>query len=284
MRDNVARSTSAFVSVLGVAVLGAAAFSAAGVDAQEFPRNAAGKPDFTGVWQALNAAHWNLEDHSAAAGPALAMGAAGAAPPGYGYVEGGTIPYLPAALAQRDENFASRLELDPEIKCYLPGVPRGTYMPQPFQILQSDGDLLVVYQFAGAVRNIYMSDHMEAPVDTWMGWSNGHWDGDTLVVEVASQNGQTWLDRAGNFGSAGMRVTERYAPRGPNHIWYEATIEDPSVYARPWKIAMPLYRRIEPDAQILEFKCEEFVEDLMYGHLSKQAARAEDGSNGTTND
>jgi len=258
----------------GLTVLGAAVLAVAGVataNAQDFPRNAAGKPDFTGVWQALNEAHWNLEDHSAAAGAVLELGAAGATPPGYGYVEGGTIPYLLAARAQRDDNYVHRLERDPEIKCYLPGVPRATYMPQPFQILQSDSDILIAYQYAGAHRHVFMENHTEAPADTWMGWSNGRFDGDTLIIEVTSQNGETWLDRAGNFGSANMRVTERYTPRGPNHLWYEATIEDPTVYSRPWKISMPLYRRMEPHAQILEFKCEEFVEDLMYGHLRKRS-------------
>ena len=268
MASPLAKTGTAGTAVLGMAVLAGAC--AASANAQGFPRNAAGKPDFTGVWQALNEAHWNLEDHSAEAGPVLALGAAGATPPGYGYVEGGTIPYLPAARAQRDENYVHRLERDPEIKCYLPGVPRATYMPQPFQILQSDTDILIVYQYAGAIRHVFMDGRTEAPVDAWMGWSNGRFDGDTLVIEVTGQNGQTWLDRAGNFGSAEMRVTERYTPRGPDHIWYEATIEDPTVYSRPWKISMPLYRRLEPQAQILEFKCEEFVEELLYGHLRKR--------------
>ena len=235
----------------------------------QLPRTASGKPDLNGVWQAANAAHWNLEDHAAAQGPVAALGGAGAVTPGVGVVEGATIPYLPAAAKQRDENFRNRLTADPEVKCYFPGVPRATYMPHPFQIVQTDGDILIAHQYAGASRTIYMNDHIEAPVDGWMGWSNGRWEGDTLVVEVTGQNGQTWFDRAGNFGSATLHVIERYTPQGPNHLWYEATIDDPNVFSRPWTIRMPLYRRVEPNAQLLEFKCVEFAEEVMYEHLRK---------------
>jgi hypothetical protein len=234
-------------------------------------RTAAGKPDLGGVWQAMNAAHWNLEDHVAAPGVVLQLGAAGAVPPGVGVIAGGKIPYLPAAAAQRDENFKNRLTADPEVKCYLPGVPRATYLPQPFHILQTDGAFDIAYQYASAIRHIYMSEHSEAPVDSWMGWSNGRWEGDVLVVDVTGQNGQTWLDRAGNFASDTLHVVERYIPQGPNHLWYEATIEDPNTFSRPWTISMPLYRRMEPYAQVLEFKCEEFAEEVIYGDLRKQA-------------
>jgi hypothetical protein len=234
------------------------------------PRAANGKPDLNGVWQALNSAHWSLEDHAASQGPATVLGAANSVAPGVGVVEGGTIPYLPAAKQQRDANFTNRLTADPEVKCFFPGVPRATYLPHPFHIVQTDGEILIAYQFAGATRTIFMQDHTEAPVDSWMGWSNGRWDGDTLVVDVTGQNGQTWLDRAGNFASAGVHVVERYTPQGPNHIWYEATIEDPTVYSRPWKIAMPLYRRVEPNARLLEYKCVEFAEGVMYDHLRKR--------------
>ena len=103
-----------------------------------------------------------------------------------------------------------------------------------------------------------------------MGWSNGRWEGDTLVVDVTAFNDHTWFDRAGNYHSDALHVVERYTPVSPYHIKYEATIEDPNVFTRPWKIRMPLYRRIEPRAQLLEFKCVEFVEELMYGHLRKK--------------
>ncbi len=247
----------------------AAAAEPAPAPLTQFPRMADGKPDMSGVWQALNTANWSLEPHAAAAGVVPSLGAEGAVPPGVGVVEGGTIPYLPAAAKQRDENFAHRATEDPELKCYRPGVPRATYMPQPFQILESDSDIMIVYQYAGVARTIYMNKHIDAPVDSWMGWSNGHWEGDTLVVEVTGQNGMTWLDRAGDFGSENMRVTERYTPLGPNHLLYEATIEDPTVFSRPWKIRMPLYRRIEANARLLEFKCPEFAEELLYSKLRK---------------
>lgn len=236
----------------------------------EIARTPAGVPDLTGAWQALNSAHWDLEAHPADYGPVDALGAAFAIPPGLGVVVGGEIPYLPEALAQKRENFEHRLELDPEIKCYRAGIPRSTYMPYPFEIIQGEDTIVMVYQFAGALRQIFMGGTREAPIDTWMGWSNGRWEGDTLVVEVTGQNGQSWLDRAGNFGTSAMRVVERYTPMGPNHIQYEATIEDPNVYSRPWTIRMPLYRRMEEDFALLEYKCVPFSEEVLYGHLRKQ--------------
>jgi hypothetical protein len=143
------------------------------------PRTADGKPDLNGIWQALNSANWDIQDHSSAAGPWAALGAAGAVPPGLGVVEGGEIPYLPAAAAKKKENFANRLTRDPEIKCYLPGVPRAAYMPHPFQIIQGAKTIMIAYQYAGAVRTIPMDDPGPSPTDSWMGWSAGRWEGDT---------------------------------------------------------------------------------------------------------
>jgi hypothetical protein len=229
------------------------------------------RPDFNGVWQAIGTAHWNLEDHSAAGiSEFWGLGAIAAVPAGQSVVEGGTIPYLPAALAKRDENRAGWPKTDPEAKCYMPGIPRATYMPFPFRIVQGDGDILFVYEFASANRIVHMSNHQEPPVDSWMGWSNGRWEGDTLVIEVTGNNDQTWFDRAGNHHSAMAKVTERYTPMGKDHIQYEATIEDPETFERPWKISMPLYRRLDNNVQVLEFKCVEFSEELLYGDLVKK--------------
>ena len=234
------------------------------------PRTSDGKPNLNGVWQALNEAYWDVEGHPAAPGRVLPLGAADAVPPGLGVVEGGAIPYLPEAAAKKKQNFENRLTLDPEIKCYLPGVPRATYMPQPFQILQSAKHIMIIHQYANAVRTIYMENQTEAPADSWMGWSNGHWEGETLVVDTTGFNDRTWFDRAGNFHSDALHVVERFTAAGPDHLNYEATIEDPKVFSRPWKMSMPLYRRKEKNAQILEFRCVEFVEELIYGHLKKQ--------------
>ena len=247
------------------------------------PRLASGRPDLNGLWQALGNAHWDIEPH--AARPALAMqpgpvipvpakevlalGAVGSVPSGYGVVDGDAIPYLPEALALRDENRELWLERDPEIKCYLPGVPRATYMPFPFQIVQSDTKVFMAYEYAGAMREIYMEDPGPPQVDSWMGQSVGRWEGDTFVVVVNGFNGQTWLDRAGNHHSARLVVTERYTMIGPDHILYEAELSDPETFSRPWKIRMPLYRNIDPNARLGQFKCVEFVEELMYGHLRK---------------
>lgn len=233
------------------------------------PRAADGNPDLNGIWQAINTAHWNVEAHAATPGLITELGARDAVPAGLGVVEGGEIPYRPEALEQRRANFANRLTLDPEIKCYLPGVPRATYMPFPFQIIQSSEHIMLLHEYAGAVRTIYMTDHVDAPADSWMGWSNGHWEDETLVVDTTGFNDKTWFDRSGNFHSERLHVVERFTPRSADTLTYEATIEDPSVFTRPWKISMPLYRRVEPNAQILEFRCVEFVEDLIYGDLAK---------------
>ena len=234
------------------------------------PRTAAGNPDFNGVWQAINSAHWDVEAHAAGPGHVRELGALAAVPPGLGVVDGGAIPYRPEALEQKQENFENRLTLDPVVKCYLPGVPRATYMPFPFQIVQSERFVMLVYGYAGAVRTIYMDDHMDAPADTWMGWSNGRWEGDTLVVDTTGFNGRTWFDRAGNFHSDALHVVERFTWRSAETLTYEVTIEDPNVFTRPWTMSMPLYRRAEPNAEVLEFRCVEFVEDLMYGDLRKE--------------
>jgi len=246
---------------------------ASGVEAYKAPRTADGKADLNGIWQALNTANWDIQEHAARAGVVVALGAAGAVPAGLGVVEGDEIPYLPAALAKKKENFENRLTTDPEIKCYLPGVPRATYMPHPFQIVQTPKFILIAYEFAGASRTIYLDKVPPNPVDSWMGHSVGHWEGDTLVVDVTRLNDQTWFDRAGNFHSDALHVVERYTPLTPDALRYEATIEDPQVFSRPWKMSMPLYRRLDKNAQLMEFKCVEFVEELMYGHLRKQPSR-----------
>jgi hypothetical protein len=234
------------------------------------PRTADGHPDINGIWQALNTANWDLQGHAASAGPVAQLGAIGAIPPGLGVVEGEEIPYLPEALAKKKENLANRMTRDPEVKCYLPGVPRATYMPYPFQIVQSKKYTLISYEYASAVRTINMENHKKAPIDSWMGWSNGRWEGETLVVDVTGFNEDTWFDRAGNYHSDALHVVERYTPRSADSLDYEATIEDPKVFSRPWKIKMILYRHAEPHAQLLEFKCVEFVEELMYGPLRKK--------------
>ena len=234
------------------------------------PRTADGKPNLNGVWQALNEANWDLEPHAASQGVALNLGAQFSVPPGVGVVEGGNIPYKPEALAKKKENFTNRLKLDPEIKCYMGGVPRSTYMPYPFQIVQGSGTVMIAYEFAGAVRIINMGKASEAPTDSWMGWSNGHWEGETLVIDVTGLNDQTWFDRAGNYHSDALHVVERYTARSADTLMYEATIEDRNVFTRPWKISMPLYRRVEKNAQIMEYKCPEFAEEVLYGHLRKQ--------------
>jgi hypothetical protein len=245
----------------------------------EFPRATDGRPDLSGFWQALGSAHWNLEPHASADPAVVELGAQFAVPPGLGVVEGGSIPYLPEARSERDRRFDNRVAEDPEGLCYLGGVPRSTYMPYPFQILQSPKDIIIAYQYATGFRRLFVDGKDEAPLNSWMGWSNARWDGDTLVVEVTSQNGQTWLDRAGNYLTENARVVERYTPMGANHLQYEATIEDPTLFSRPWTIRMPLYRIVDDDFRLLEFKCEPYAEEKLYGHLRKPSATAAEGAN-----
>ena len=240
------------------------------------PRAPDGKPKLDGVWQALAAANWDIRPHTAAPPPLPELGAWGATPPDLGIVAGGEIPYQPWARDKQKENYANRLTADPEIKCYMPGVPRATYLPHPFQIFQSDDQVVSAYQYANAVRTIHLNDPGPAPTSFWMGWSVGRWQGDTFVVDVTNQKAETWFDRAGNFHGKDLRVVERYTLLGPNHMRYEATIEDPAVYTRPWTISLPLYRRVEENAQLIEFKCIPFAEEILYGHL--RAADSEDES------
>ena len=263
-------------SILGataaVGLVLAATLAAAQAPAYRAPRTADGRPNLNGIWQALNTAHWDLQGHAAAKGPVPSLGAVFSVPPGLGVVEGDEIPYLPTAAAKKKENQANWTTLDPEVKCYLPGVPRATYLPYPFQIVQSQQNILISYEYAAAVRVINMGTPTKAPGDSWMGWSNGRWDGDTLVVDVTSLDERTWFDRAGNFHSDALHVVERYTPRSADTLNYEVTIEDPKVFSRPWKISMPLYRRVERNAKLLEYRCVEFAEELLYGPLRKKSS------------
>lgn len=247
------------------------------------PRTASGRPDMNGIWQAMGNANYDIEPHNASAamawrpGPVVpvpakevvALGAIGSVPSGQGIVVGNTIPYTPEALKKRQENRDQWLARDPEIRCYLPGVPRAHYMPYPFQVFQSDRKVFMAYEYAGAVRDIYLKDPGPPQVDSWMGQSVGRWDGDSFVTEVTGFNDGTWFDRAGNHHSEQMKVTERFTMTDADHMRYEATIEDPRTFTRPWMIRTTLYRNIDPEARLGQFKCVPFVEELLYGHLRK---------------
>jgi hypothetical protein len=270
MQNRLGSLSIAWTKIASMALL--AVVTAAAQTIYRAPRTGDGKPNLNGIWQAMNTADWDIQAHAAAAGPVASLAADFAIPPGIGVVEGNEIPYLPAMADKKKQNFANRFKDDPEVKCYLPGVPRATYMPYPFQIVQSAKTILISYEYDGAVRSINMGKPTPAPVDSWMGWSYGHWEGETLVVDVTGLNNKTWFDRAGNFHSDQLHVVERYTPRSPDVLMYEATIEDPKVFSRPWKISMPLYRHVEKNAQLLEFKCVEFAEELLYGNLRKKPA------------
>lgn len=242
-----------------------------------------GKPNLNGIWQTMSGANWNVEPHSAAPAPAAQekLGAIGAIPASPGVVEGGAIPYKPEAVKLRDENRGKAPTWDPEAACYLPGIPRATYMDHPFQIVQGDkDDLLFVYEYASANRIIHMKPVEIPPIDTWMGTSFGEWEGDTLKVvtlglspgDIKAPGGElyagvTWLDRSGNYVTSHATVTERFTPEGPNLIRYEVTIDDPDTFTKPWKMSMPIYRRMEANAELQDFRCVPFSEELLYGDL-----------------
>jgi hypothetical protein len=274
MRDYSAKNDlkSRFYAPLAASLLVMLSSISVAAEGDFVPRTADQKPDFNGIWQAIGSAHWNIEPHAADFSPLVELGAIGAIPAGLGIVEGGSIPYTSDARAKQQENRADWLALDPVVKCYMPGVPRATYLPFPFQIIQSPDHVVMAYEFASASRIVYMDrPDFEAPILSWMGHSRGHFEGDSLVIDVTDQVPDTWLDRAGNHHSDALRVTERYTHVGPNTLMYEATLEDPIVYTQAWTLKFPLYRRLDENMQILEFKCVEFTEELIYGHLRKGA-------------
>lgn len=286
MRHPLKSSVLATALVVLVAVLSLAPIQTSGqASASNVPRTADGKPDFSGVWQANNTANWDLLTHAARpmvpqpgiypdvpvlAAPVVMLGSAGWVPAGMGVVEGDEIPYQPWAAKRQQDNLRHWLDRDPELKCFLPGVPRAMYMPYPFQIFQGTTKIMMIFEFANAQRTIHMDEVEPYPNVAYMGHSEGRWDGDTLVVEVGSFTDHTWFDRSGNFHSDALTVVERYTPIDRNAIRYEATIEDPQVFTQPWTMSMPLYRRLEGDARLMEFRCVEMVEETMYGHLRKE--------------
>jgi hypothetical protein len=274
-------AAAAAASILWMATRSVTPVSAAG---QDTAGRIAGKPDFSGIWEANNTANWDLLTHKArpmvaqqgltpgsvvSGAPVVALGSIGWIPSGIGVVDGDEIPYKPWAAARKKENLEHWLDRDPEIKCFQPGVPRGMYMPYPFQIIQSATKVQMVFEYANAQRTIHLNKMDDYPNVAYMGYSVGHWEGDTLVVDVKDLTDATWFDRSGDFHSDALHVIERYKPDGPNVIRYEATIEDPQVFTRTWKISMPLYKRLEPNAQLTDFRCVEMVEETMYGHLRK---------------
>jgi len=217
----------------------------------QVPRTSFGQPDLQGIWQAVNTANWNIQDHSAELG----------IPAGQGIVEGNELPYLPLALARREENRRNRLTQDTEAKCFMVGTPRINYLPYPFEVVQTPTQITILYEYVHTSRHLRLSSkHPEGAIPWFMGDSRARWEGDTLVVDVTHFTDQTWFDRTGNYHSADMHLVERWTRTGPDHMWYEATIEDPRVFSRPWKIRMPLYRRIEPNVQLLEYECQAYLE------------------------
>lgn len=285
--------SSTIITAIVAAALGAGAVLATrGTDAPTRaagPRTPDGKPDFGGVWQALNEAQWDLQAHEARpaivtqrgvydyeyarvpAAPVLALGAAGGVPGSLGVVQGdGQIPYTPEALAVKQQNAENWIDRDPELKCYLPGTPRAMYMPYPFTVVQGTDKIHMTFAFSNAARVIHMNKVDGPPDDTYMGHSVGRWEGDTLVVDVTNFNGKNWFDRAGNFHSDSLHLVERYTPISADAIRYDVTIEDPKTFTRAWSISMPLYRRLEPGATVLDYNCIEFAEEFMYGNLRKE--------------
>ena len=256
------------VVVLCSIVLGAVLVVVQAVSAREpqapaagaLPRARDGKPDLSGFWQVMNTANFDIQDHGARDG----------VPAGQGVVEGNEIPYLPAALAKKQENYFTRATADPETKCFAPGVPRVMYMPFPFQIVQEPSQVFMLFEYAFHNRTIFTdgSAHPKGGLELWLGDARGRWEGDTLVADVTDFNDQTWFDRAGNFHSEALHVVERYTLLDRDHINYEATIEDPKVFTRPWKMSMIFYRHLERNFRVLEYLCWAFPLEKYYPYPS----------------
>ncbi|MBT4583184.1 MAG: hypothetical protein HOD07_14045 [Gammaproteobacteria bacterium] len=268
MKTKIEKFLSAVSLVFAIALF---ASTQAVAQSGDIARTPDGKPDLSGIWQAMTNAHYDIEPHAAAEGPHPGLfGALSAEPGSLGIVEGGRIPYNEQSRRVRDTNAANALENDPLAKCYMPGVPRANYLPFPFQIVQSNSVILVAYEFAESNRILYVDQpELESQVDAWMGHSNAHWEGDTLVVRVSGQMPDSWFDRAGNHHSYEMVVEERWTATGANHIQYEATITDPNTFTSPWTVSLPLYRHVDENMQLLEFKCAEFAEEYLYGEWRK---------------
>ena len=244
------RPASATVVSIVLVVAAAISVARAQTPANTLPRTPDGKPDLSGIWQVMNTAAWDIQDHNAQKG----------VPAGLGVVVGNEIPYKAEALAKKRQNYENRATTDPEGKCFLPGVPRIMYMPHPFQIFQKPGQITTLFEYVHATRSIYTngSQHPPGHIDWWMGDSRGRWEGDTLVVDVVHFNNETWFDRAGNFHSEQLHLVERFTPLDRDHITYEVTVEDPKVFTEVWRMSMILYRHREPNAQLLEYECYAF--------------------------
>jgi hypothetical protein len=245
-------SAMAVLVVVALVALPAARQAAPATQARPLPRTADGKPDLSGIWQAMTTANYDIQARSAnREGPA-----------GLGIVEGNELPYQPAALTKKAANAKNRATEDTEGKCFLPGVPRIMYMPHPFQIVQTPKTIMMLFEYLHATRNVFMdTPHIKGPIEWWMGDSRGQWKGDTLVVDVVHFNDQTWFDRAGNHHSDALHIVEEYTLADRDHLNYTATIEDPKVFTRPWKMNLVFYRRTEPNFQLLDYECYAFALD-----------------------
>ncbi len=204
--------------------------------APQIPRTADGRPNLQGYWQVRGRPGENLERS--------------------GIVVGGKIPYLPAAAERRAKHAAEKATLDPVSHCYIPGVPRIMYMEWPFQILQTKDHLAMLFEWSLDYRLIFTdgSPHY-TPFTPFMGDARGRWEGDTFVVDVTSLNDRTWFDPTGTFHSDALHVVERYTMLSPDTIRYDATMEDPQVFARAWTLTVLLSRQRRVD-RIREFHCQ----------------------------
>jgi hypothetical protein len=262
------------LAVVAAALAVATGPSVSAQDTASIPRTASGRPDLTGVWQGGSTQPGPWEEANAG----LGVGGSGR-DPNAPVVRSSNdrpagregAPYQDWAAAKVLEAFERRGVDDPTGHCLPAGVPRSVMLGLfPQQIVQTPTTIVILYEYMHTFRVISLDvPHPDDLIPSYMGNSVARWDGDTLVVDVTNQRPETWLDRAGNFHSAELRVEERYTLIGPNHLQYEATLEDPKVYSRPWKISVPLYRRIETNTELLEFKCVPFSEEILYGHLRK---------------
>jgi len=239
------------------ATLAAVLLFASNLFAQTYspPRTPAGDPDLQGIWQVRNTANWDVENHAGSYRTPAGLGVVVDPPDG-------KIPYQPWALEKKKHNFANRATADPVENCFLAGVPRTTYLPYPFQILQTRDEVMIFSEYVHTVRWIPLKKLDRYPgYESWMGDPRGHWEGNTLVVETIGFNDQTWFDYAGNFHSDALKTTERFTRTAADTITYEVTIEDPKVFTKAWTMRMPIFLHKDMN-QILEYECHIYSQEV----------------------
>jgi hypothetical protein len=244
-------------ALMVLSLIPASAFAQAG---SAVPRGPDGKPDLTGVWQGGSTLRGSWDDANAGFG----VGGSGKnpdAPPVVGSNERPAgregAPYQDWAAKKVVESFNKRAIDDPTALCLPPGVPRSVMLGLfPQKIVQTPKEIVVLYEYMHTFRMIPLNaKHPDDVLASYMGDSVGHWEGDTLVVDVIGFNDKTWLAGTGTFHSEALHITERYTRVDRDRINYEVTMDDPKVFTKPWTLTSSLMLR--EGTRVQEYVCVE---------------------------